>query len=98
MDGQVSASIIAVLGTLGGAFISAWVQRDAKKLSALQRRVERYKAEIRARQAEEEVAAELLAELGKVSSARAAKLMLRDRTEERRGLRPNIGPAEVRDG
>lgn len=63
MDSQIVAAVIAVLGTLGGAAVTAWVQRETKKIAALERRVERYKAEIRARQAEEDVAAEWLAEL-----------------------------------
>lgn len=52
MDSQIVASVIAVLGTLGGAAVTAWVQRESKKIAALERRVERYKAEIRARQAQ----------------------------------------------
>ena len=97
MDSQVIASVIAVLGTLGGALVTAWVQRESKKIASLKRRVDRYKAEIRARQAEEEVAAEWLSELGAAISPRAAKTLIRERTEQRKGLRPCIGPAEVRD-
>ncbi len=97
MDSQVIASVIAVLGTLGGAFVTAWVQRESKKIASLERRVDRYKSEIRARQAEEKVAAEWLAELGVAATPRVAKTLLRERTEQIEGLRPNIGPAEVRD-
>lgn len=32
MDSQVIASLIAVLGTLGGAFLTSWVHRDSKKI------------------------------------------------------------------
>ncbi len=96
MDSQVIASVIAVLGTLGGAFVTAWVQRESKKIASLERRVDRYKAEIRARQAEEEVASEWLAELGAATTPRAAKTLLRERTEQQKGLRPGVGPAEVR--
>ena len=66
-------------------------------MMALQRRVDRYRAEIRARQAEEDVAAAWLVELGVASTERAAKLSLRQRTEFERGIRPAIGPAEMRD-
>lgn len=97
MDNQVIASVIAVLGTLGGAFITAWVHRESKKIASLERKVERYKAEIRARQAEENVAAEWLSELGVAITPRAVKTLLRERTEQRAGLRPSVGPAEVRD-
>ena len=57
MDSQIVASVIAVLGTLGGAAVTAWVQRETKNVAALERRVERDKNEIRARQAQENVAA-----------------------------------------
>jgi hypothetical protein len=97
MDSQVIASLIAVLGALGGALVTFWVQRDSKKITSLQRRVDRYRAEIRARQAEENVAAEWLAELGAATTPRAAKTLLRERTEQQKGLRPGVGPAEVRD-
>lgn len=96
MDNQVIAALIAVFGTLGGAFVTSWVQRDSKKITSLQRRVDRYRVEIRARQAEEDVAAEWLAELGAATSARAAKTLLREKTEQQKGLRPGVGPAEVR--
>jgi len=97
MDSQVISSVIAVLGTVGGAFVTAWVQRESKKIASLERRVDRYIAEIRARQAEEEVASEWLAELGAATTPRAAKTLLRERTEQKTGLRPGVGPAEVRD-
>jgi hypothetical protein len=97
MDSQVIASLIAVLGTLGGAFVTAWVQRDSKKITLLESKVGRYRTEIRARQAEEDVAAEWLAELGAATTPRAAKTLLRERTEQQKGIRPGVGPAEVRD-
>ncbi len=96
MDNQVIAALIAVFGTLGGAFVTSWVQRDSKKITLLQTKVDRYRAEIRARQAEEDVAAEWLAELGAATTPRAAKTLLREKTEQQKGLRPGVGPAEVR--
>ena len=98
IDAQIISAAIAVAGTFGGALVGVLVQRDAKKMAALERRVQRYQHEIRARQAEEDVAAEWLSELGAGNSVLAAKRMLRDRTEERRGLRPGIGPSGVRGG
>ncbi len=97
MDSQIVASVIAVLGALGGAAVAAWVQRQTKKIVALKRRVGRYKAEICARQAQEDVAAEWLAELDVANTPRAAKTLLRERTEQRRGIRSSLGPAEVRE-
>ena len=47
MDGQIIASIVAVLGSLGGALIGALIQREGKKLAALERRIERYRLEIK---------------------------------------------------
>lgn len=96
MDSEIVSSIIAVLGTLGGGVITAWVMRDSRKFESLQRRVERYSAEIRASQAEEEAGCEGLVVLGAASTPIAAKNMLRDRTEQRKGLRPSIGPAAVK--
>jgi len=40
--------LIAVLGPLGGAFITSWVQRDSKKITLLQTKVDRYRAETQA--------------------------------------------------
>lgn len=97
MDSQIIAAAIAVVGTLGGGLVTVWAQREAKKMASLEKRIQRYSNEIRARQAQEDIAAEWLCELGVASSERAAKLLLRDRTEERRGLRPEIGPSGVRD-
>lgn len=96
MDGQIIASVVAVVGSLGGALIGAMIQREGKKLAALERRIERYRLEIQARQAEEDIAAAWLVELGAANSERAAKLALRQRTEIARGIRPCIGPGEMR--
>ena len=78
--------------------IDALLQREGRKLAVLERRIERYRLEIQARQAEEDVAAAWLVELGAANSERAAKLALRQRTEIARGIRPSIGPGEVRVG
>ena len=32
MDSQIVASVIAVLGTLGGAAVTAWVQRQGQRI------------------------------------------------------------------
>jgi len=99
MDGQAVSSAVAVVGTLvgtlGGALIGAFAQREAKKIGALERRVERYRNEIRARQAEEDAAARWLFSLNASTSELAAKRELRRRTEVESGLRPFIGPKEM---
>jgi hypothetical protein len=98
MDSQILSSLIAVVGTLAGAAVGIFAQRDAKKQIALTKRVERYRNEIRARQAEEDVAAQWLSELlPDNTSPIAAKKALRDRVETQRGLRPDIPPSEVRE-
>jgi hypothetical protein len=37
MDGQIIASVVAVVRSLGGALIGALIQREGKKLAALER-------------------------------------------------------------
>jgi hypothetical protein len=95
MDAQISAAIIAVVGTLGGSIVGWLSQRDSKTTARLEKKVAHYAAEIRARQAEEDVACQWLVELKVTPSVSAAKLKLRDRTEGERGQRPSISPAEV---
>lgn len=95
MSGELAASIVSVIGSLLGVFLSYWIVRDQRKFSAMERRVERYKRDIKARIAEEEVAAAWLFELGVAESTRSAKLKLRDRAQNERGLRPFISPSEI---
>jgi len=99
MDAQVVSSAVAVVGTLvgtlGGALISASVQREGKKIGELKQRIDRYQRDIRARQAEEATAAEWLFQLNVARSPLAAKRELRRRTEQESGLRPFVGPKEV---
>ena len=95
MSDLILASVVGVVGTLAGSLVGAWTQREAKKIGVLERKVERYREEIRTRQAEEEVAAEWLFEHGESISQLGAKRALRRRTLERRGVSPRIGPNEV---
>ena len=62
----------------------------------MERKVERYKNDIRARQAEEQIAAKWLCELGIAATEATAKIKLRERTEQETGLRPEIAPSSVR--
>lgn len=97
MDTQIASSLIALLGTLAGAYLGIWSQRETKRIKSMERRIDRYKQEIRARQAEEDIACEWLVETGLATSIRAAQLALRERTESQRGLRPTVPPSEVVD-
>lgn len=97
MQAQIWAAVIAVVGTLGGSIVGWLSQRDSKTVARLERKVAKYAAEIRARQAEEDIACQWLVELNAARSIPAAKLKLRDRTEAERGQRPSFSPAEVTD-
>lgn len=102
-DPIVIASIVGVVGTvvgsLGGVWIGAVIQRDSrrheKKIETLKQRVEQLESEIRARHAVEEVAEEWLVELGHARSPRAAMLALRRRTVEQRHVRPRVSPSDL---
>jgi hypothetical protein len=95
MDSQVISALIAALGTIAGIVIGIWSQRQHKFVAALERRVDRYKAEIRARMAEEDVACDWLVEAGLAQTHRRAMMALRDRTEALKDLRPNMTPRDV---
>lgn len=96
MDPQIISSLVAVVGTLTGALIGNWSRQQTKKLAKLELKVERLVKEIEARQAEEEVAASWLAEIGVASSTHAAKLSLRQRTEDKYHVRPSMSPSDLR--
>ena len=96
MLGEIISSIILVIGTLGGASIGVWSQREAKRLAGLQRRVDDLKAEIHARQCEEDVACGWLVELGANSSEQGAKLALHNRTEQEHSTRPRMSPGNLK--
>ena len=96
MLGEIISSIILVIGTLGGALIGVWSQREVRRLDRLQRRVEALTSEIDARQWEEDTACEWLVELGVNSTKRGAKLALRDRTEQEHSTRPRMSPGDLK--
>jgi len=62
----------------------------------LERKVSRYADEIRARQAEENIAAKWLVELGAYKAEITAKKELRKRTFEETNQSISVGPAEVK--
>ena len=97
MDSQVVSSGIAVAGTLGGSLLTAFLTREGKKVRRLEKRIARYRADIRARQEEENAAVRLLVDLGYAATETAAKKKLREKTEADTGLRPFIEPSEVKE-
>lgn len=97
MDPVVSAALISVLGALGGAYLGARGNEQAGRISRLEERTKRYRAEIRARMAVEDVACAWLVERGEAKTERAAMLKLRERAEQAHGVRPMVRPAEVVD-
>ena len=96
MLGEIVSSIILVIGTLGGAFIGVWSQREARRLDRLQRRVEALTAEIDARQCEEETACRWLVELGVNPTKYGAKLTLRERTYQEFARKPHMSPSDLK--
>jgi hypothetical protein len=104
MSDPILASIVGVLGTvvgsLGGAWVGALIQRDAKRteqrIKSLEAKAERFRADLEAMQALEKVANEWLCSLGHASSPLAAKIILRDKTEAQTGHRPNLAPSDIR--
>lgn len=95
MQTEIITALIIVVGTLAGTGMGIWSQRETKRLAAMERRIERYKQEIRARQAGEDIACQWLVELNAAKTVRAALLALRQRTEDERGLRPTLSPNSV---
>ena len=96
MQPEIVAAIIAVVGTLAGVVVSHLIGRDSRKIAMMERRIERYRSEIRSRMAQEDVASSWIVELGGATSIRAAKVQLREKTETKKGVRPSIAPSEVR--
>jgi hypothetical protein len=96
MNSQIISSGFGVLGTLGGTLIGLLANRQARRMLRLERRVKRYRSDIRARQSEENIAACWIVELGGAGSLQVAKRKLRERTEQETGLRPFIEPSEVK--
>jgi hypothetical protein len=76
MSSDVISALIGALSVAAGTILGYWLQREANKIAALERRVERYREDIRARQAEEIVAATWLHELGVGGTQNSAKMAL----------------------
>ncbi len=97
MEITIAASIIGVVGSLSGTLLGAWLQRDSKRMQVMERKVLRYQAEIKARQAVEQVTCAWLVEIGQFATKQGALRQLRNKTEETTGLRPSLAPSDLRD-
>lgn len=99
MDSQIVSSALLVLGTLGAALGTSWInantQRDAKKMDRLERKVEKYRKDIIARMEVEDAAAKWLFESHIAPSEKSAFLELRERAKSKCGLRPTVHPSDV---
>ena len=95
MQTETIVALITLIGTLAGTGLGIWSQRETKRLAGMERRIDRYKQEIRARQAGEDIACQWLVEVGAAQTHRTAMFALRQRTEDERGIRPAISPNEV---
>ncbi len=95
MEIEIIVALITIVGGLGCTGLGIWFSRETKKIAAMQRTIERYRQEIRARQAVEDVACQWLVELGVSNTPRAAMLILRKRTKEEHKLRPAMSPRDL---
>jgi hypothetical protein len=91
----VAGAVVGSLGALAAAVIQRDANRTERQIERLKQTVDRFRCEIVARQKEEEVAMKWLVELNGAASENAAKIALRDRTEETYGHRPRISPNVV---
>ncbi len=93
----VVPSAFAIIGTLTAARIGRDGARDKAKIKDLEKTVGDYRADIRARQAEEDVASRILVTYGFADTPLAALRKLRSETEKETGLRPFVKPGEVKE-
>ncbi len=91
---SIVSNLVTFLVAIGGWIFSYFVLRDSKRLLRLERSIEKYKNEIRARIYEENIACNLIAELD-CTPAQTIKKNLRDRTESEFGIRPNMKPSDL---
>ncbi|MGA2633640.1 MAG: hypothetical protein ABSF16_05345 [Terracidiphilus sp.] len=95
MDAQIASSAIAIVGTLGGALIGAFSQREGKRISRLEQKVEQYRVEIIARIALERAAMSWVYKENLANSLGAAQKELRDKAEAMCTHRPSLTPSDV---
>lgn len=96
MDSVTISSLIGVLGTLLGSLITLLSQRDIRKISSMERKIDKLRREVIARQAQENVICQWLVELGQAKSVQSAQISLRNRAEQETGLRPSMSPSHLK--
>ena len=96
MDPIITSAIIGASGVILGNAITLIAQWNIGKQNSMQRKIEKLQKEVIARQAQEKIASEWLVELGQASSEQAAKLALRNRTEQATGYRPAMSPSVLK--
>jgi hypothetical protein len=94
MDAQVMISAFGVLGTLGGTG-GQRIEKLKIKNENLEKKIQKCKQEILAYQAEESIAVEWLVELRELNTPQSGQIDLRDRTEQKHGLRPTMTPSQA---
>jgi hypothetical protein len=86
--------LTTLLVAAGGWSFAYLMQRDAKRRRRLERKVARLENEVRARLALEKAACEWISELVN-KTPRAPQLKLRNRAQERFGLRPKLADSDL---
>lgn len=98
MSGDVTVAIIGSTTTmvvaLGGWAFAFMMQKRSSKLAQLERRIDRFSEEVRARIAMERTACEWLAEATD-RTPDSIKRELRTRTKDRTGFRPRMSDSDL---
>ena len=88
--------VVTLLVAVGGWVFGYSMQNQARRLARLEKKVNQLESEVRARIALEKAACAWLAELTNRPS-QSVKLELRDRAEERSGLRPKMADGDLQN-
>lgn len=77
MDPVITSALIGASGVLLGNVITLFSQQNLERLTSMQRKIEKLRKEVVARQAEETAAYEWLVELGQATSERSSNCTTR---------------------
>lgn len=94
MHPQIVSALIALAGTLAGLLISYVLNSKEKRIVKMQQRIDILTREVRARQTEETIACQKIAELSNTNE-KTVKINLRDKTEIECGIRPSMSPSSL---
>jgi hypothetical protein len=102
MDANILSAIIAGGAAIAGAVVGGvfpWLsQRDKKERERAAKRIERLKEEVRARIALEKAAIDWILELkGSVQQGAGVQRELRNRAQDKTGLRPKMAESDLKD-